>query len=181
MRALCMVAHPDDCVIFAYSLMHHLRSLDWTVCYLTYTDRDPRYQELRSFWQERNISTQCLGYTDDWRDLNRGCCSFDTTQADIDIREVCSHYDMILTHSAAGDYGHLHHRFVHDSVTSHHNSVITFAPPGKGTHYYELPHGTYSLDELPLHGSVVADFHQSRHANSYLVSPRAQALLGGLL
>ena len=176
-----MVAHPDDCVIFAYSFIHHLRSLDWTVCYLTYTDQDPRYQELQTFWQARNISTRCLGYTDDWRDLDRGCCSFDTIQARIDIRELCGHHDLVLTHSAEGDYGHLHHRFVHDSVIRHHDCVITFAPPGKGTHHYELLHGTYSSDELPLHGYVVADFHQSRHANSYLVSPRAQTLLGDLL
>jgi hypothetical protein len=53
MKAMAMVAHPDDCVIFAYSFMHHHKHLDWTVCYLTYTEQDARGREFAEFWQRR--------------------------------------------------------------------------------------------------------------------------------
>jgi dolichol-phosphate mannosyltransferase len=29
MKALCLVAHPDDCVIFAYSYIHHHPEYSW--------------------------------------------------------------------------------------------------------------------------------------------------------
>jgi hypothetical protein len=127
------------------------------------------------------VSTQCLGYKDDYRDIENHTCSFDTEQADIDIGKICAQYDIVLTHSADGDYGHLHHIFVHESVVRHHPVVITFAAPGQGTHHFELDRTTYSISELPLHGSIVADFHRDGHRNSYCVLGPAQQLLGDLL
>lgn len=181
MRALCMVAHPDDCVIFAYSLMHQLRKLEWTVAYLTYCDQDARYQEMRRFWNFRSVSTRCLGHRDDYRDIENNRCSFDTIQADIDIRETCAHYDIVLTHSPHGDYGHLHHQFVHDSVIKHHDHVITFAAPGTGTHQYKIDPALYSMGELPLHADVVRSFHPTQHQNSYHVPDHVCKSLAGRL
>jgi LmbE family N-acetylglucosaminyl deacetylase len=37
MKALCLVAHPDDCVIFAYSYIYNHPEHNWTIGYLTYT------------------------------------------------------------------------------------------------------------------------------------------------
>lgn len=181
MRALCMVAHPDDCVIFAYSLMHQLRALEWTVAYLTYCDQDARYQEMCKFWNSRSVSTQCLGYRDDHRDLEHNQCSFDTVQADVDIRATCAPHDMVLTHSSHGDYGHLHHQFVHDSVVKHHDFVITFAAPGSGTHQYQIDPTLYSMEELPLHADVVRSIHPARHKNSYHMPDNVLKTLAGRL
>ena len=81
MKALCLVAHPDDCVIFAYSFMHNHPELHWTICYLTYTEQDPRGAELAEFWSRRRIPTQFLGYVDDYRDIENCRLSFDAGEA----------------------------------------------------------------------------------------------------
>lgn len=177
MKALCLVAHPDDCVIFAYSFIHARPDLDWTVCYLTYTEADPRGAELEKFWSKRCIRTQFLGYHDDWHDIRNNSLSFDAVEAKTAIEYVCRNYDIILTHDAQGDYGHIHHKFVHDCVPTDHHHVITFAPPGQGTDTYSIPQGVYSLDELPQHGDIVKSFHGPGHSNSYNISAATKIFL----
>ena len=68
MKALCLVAHPDDCVIFGYSYIYNHPEYDWTVAYLTYQAHEPRAQEFITFWGKRNIPVRFLGFVDDWHD-----------------------------------------------------------------------------------------------------------------
>ncbi len=165
MKALCMVAHPDDCVIFAYSYIYNHPDLDWQICYLTYCEWEPRARELKEFWKRRNITCIFLGYTDDYRDIENKKISFNAEQARREIGNIIQRYDIVLSHDQEGDYGHIHHEFVHDCVR-HHPRLITFAKPGEGT-TYTIPSGTYSLDELPMHGDIVKSFHTTQHQNSY--------------
>jgi LmbE family N-acetylglucosaminyl deacetylase len=164
-KALCLVAHPDDCVIFGLSYIHNHPEIDWTIGYLTYTAKDPRGAELAAFWRKRNIDCVFLGFVDDYRDLETKTLSFDAESAAWDLQELADHYDLVLTHDEHGDYGHLHHVFVHNCVR-HHPRLITFARPGEGI-TYTVPPGTYSLEELPQHGEIIASFHRSEHKNSY--------------
>lgn len=164
-KALCLVAHPDDCVIFGLSYIHNHPEMHWTIGYLTYTKSDPRGAELAAFWRKRNIDCVFLGFVDDYRDLETKTLSFDAESAAWDLQELADHYDLVLTHDEHGDYGHLHHVFVHNCV-KHHPRLITFARPGQGTSY-TVPSGTYSLDELPQHGEIIAGFHSHEHKNSY--------------
>lgn len=180
MNALCMVAHPDDCVIFAYGLIHNYSKLDWTICYLTYTEKDPRGEEISKFWTRRNVRTQFLGNVDDWHDIENDSCSFDTVQAKVDIRELCENHSIVVTHDANGDYGHVHHKFVHSAVPLTHPNVIYFAPAGNGTHVYSLPAGAYALEELPLHRDIVAPFHDRGHINAYTIRPDTYQLIENL-
>lgn len=166
MKAMTMVAHPDDCVIFAYSYMQNHPEYAWTVCYLTYNEHDARGQEFLRFWQRRNVATVFLGYQDDWHDIEAQKISFDTNQARLDIKKIISDQDILLTHDAKGDYGHLHHKFVHD-CTNHHPYRITFAGPGQGQVKYSIDPGVYSLDELPMHKEIVQEFHRHGHTNEY--------------
>jgi len=165
MKALCLVAHPDDCVIFAYSYIHNHTEMDWTICYLTYTEWDPRGRELREFWHKRGIACIFLGYTDDYRDIENKKISFDQSQARREISNIIKSYDLVLTHDEQGDYGHIHHVFVHDCARDH-PGLVTFARPGEGT-TYTIPPSTYSLDELPQHGDIIKSFHRTQHQNSY--------------
>lgn len=166
MKALTLVAHPDDCVIFAYSYMHNHPEMQWTVCYLTYRAEDQRAKEFIEFWQRRNIPVKCLGFVDDHRDLENNQISFDTQKAMQSIHDTIKDFDLILTHDEHGDYGHLHHVFVNRATVAHANRV-TFARPGTGTVKYSIQPGTYSLDELPLHRDVIAGFHSHNHVNEY--------------
>ena len=103
---MALVAHPDDCVIFAYSFMHHHSDLDWTVCYLTYTEQDARGREFADFWSRRNIKTKFLGFTDSWDHVKNGTLGFDSEQATKAIKQIIKDQDLILTHNHLGDYGH---------------------------------------------------------------------------
>lgn len=167
MKAIVMVAHPDDCVIFAYGIIQKYPNLDWTICYLTYNDQDPRGQELVEFWNKRNVKTKFLGYIDDWHDIEHKQISFDEANAWIDIQEAVHNYDFVITHDADGDYGHLHHIFVHQAVADWHPNMITFAKVNKGNVQYTVASDSYTLDELPLHQTVVVDFFPNGHVNDY--------------
>lgn len=166
MNALCLVAHPDDCVIFAYSFMWHHPQHDWTVAYLTYTESDARGQEFAQFWRRRGVPTRFLEFEDHWHDNEQQQFTcWDPQNARQACRDLAAGYHVVLTHDAAGDYGHIHHRLVHESVADH-AGLITFAPLDQGTTYI-LPQGAYSLDELPLHRDIIQGFHQGVHHNSY--------------
>lgn len=169
MKALCMVAHPDDCVIFALSFIEAYRKLDWTIVYLTYDQDHPRAKEFRNFWNRKQIKTQFLGYNDDYRDLESNHISFDTAAAKAEIEQLVKQYDAVLTHASDGDYGHLHHAFVHDSVYSTHDHVVTFAAPNKGTHTFDAPPDSYHAKDFPLHWDIIQGFHRENHRNSYFM------------
>jgi len=165
-KALCLVAHPDDCVIFGFSYIHNHPEMDWTIGYLTYTESDPRGAELAAFWRKRNINCVFLGFIDDYRDQEQQrLMQWRGIDAVAKCAELARQYDLVLTHDEHGDYGHIHHQVVHDAV-KHHPNLITFARPGQGT-TYTVPPGTYSLAELPMHGEIIAGFHRQEHKNSY--------------
>lgn len=172
-----MVAHPDDCVIFAYALMRHTADLAWTVCYLTYDLSHQRAQEFEKFWHDRQVRTVFLGFQDDWHDIESAQCSFDTELAKGRIHAVCQSADIILTHDVHGDYGHPHHCFVHGCVLQLcHAGVITFARPGQGTHQFAV-HMDYDRSCLPLHYDLVRGFHPLQHVNAYAVPDRVARVL----
>ncbi len=177
MKALCLVAHPDDCVIFAYSFMYHHPQFDWTVGYLTYTSDTPRGQEFVKFWTQRDTSTVFLGFEDDWHDNEQKKLLHWTQQDAINAcQQLAQDYDLVLTHDHDGDYGHIHHEVVYESVANH-PGLITFARPGTGTNTYQVPLSAYNPGELPLHADVIKGFHYDIHSNSYHVSAYVNQLI----
>lgn len=168
MKAMAVVAHPDDCVIFAYSYIHNHPDYVWTICYLTYTDLDSRAVEFKDFWQKRGIKTIFLGQADVWN-VELDCPgAIDQIKAAADIQAVIADQDLILTHNQQGEYGHPHHVFVHQT-TSGHPRRVTFANFGQGNVQYSIEAGVYSLDEMPLHRDIVEQFHKDKHINEYTV------------
>jgi hypothetical protein len=157
--------------------MHHYPQFDWTVCYLTYTEQDARGAEFAEFWKARGVATKFLGYVDDYHDLETGICSFDTAQATESIVQAIKDQDLVLTHNHAGDYGHLHHKFIHTVVSNNHNYIVTFAGINQGNVKYTIGPGVYRLDEFPLHQDIVSSFHQQTHTNEYVVSNRVKNIL----
>jgi len=166
MKALCLVAHPDDCVIFGYSYIHAHPQYHWTIGYLTYTAADPRGAEVQAFWQQRHIDTVFLGFEDHWHDNDTKTL---TRWNELDAIEACQlladRYDLVLTHNANGEYGHIHHCLVHRAV-QHHPRVVVFCDHNRGT-TYSVPPEQYSLAELPLHADIVQGFHMHSHCNNY--------------
>lgn len=169
MKAVVVVAHPDDCILFAYGIVQLMPQWSWSIAYLTYTLDSERGQEIGSFWHRRNIKTHWLGYHDDYRDIERDCVSFDSVAAAQDIQQLIADYDVVVTHDAAGDYGHIHHRFVNNSIVGHHSCVVTFSQFGQGNLHVALPDNLYTLDEIPQHASLGDFISPNNRHNEYQV------------
>jgi len=177
MKALCLVAHPDDCVIFGYSFIHRYQRLDWTIGYLTYTETSPRGSEVAAFWRRRGIKTVFLGFEDDYADQQQQRFTrWSSTEAQRRMYDLAQGFDLVLTHDAEGDYGHIHHRLVHDAVANHSN-LATFAPHGQGTNRFVIPPGVYDSSELPMHKDIVAGFHSLGHINEYTIPTSVKEFL----
>lgn len=177
MKAIAMVAHPDDCIIFAYSFIRKYQQHDWTVCYLTYTADDDRGREFDLFWRKRNVKTKFLGFNNDWHDIENNQISFNTELAEQAIADVIKDQDFVLTHNYLGDYGHIHHVFVHNAVQKHHKNIIVFEGPGAGNEKCIVHQIDYTVDEFPIHASVIAPFHACGHKNEYSVPDAMRSMI----
>ena len=177
LTALCVVAHPDDCVIFARPFIEQYSEFEWTILYLTYSGYDPRAMEMTAYWRRRNVSTVNLGFADDYRDMENNLISFDAAQAQKEIFNISSKYDLVLTHNWDGDYGHIHHTFVSNSVHPVLKPKVYFAK-------YEQSNmeccavDDINLTELPLHREVVSGF-ENINVGRYFADRAAQELLNG--
>lgn len=177
MKGCIIVAHPDDCLIFGYSLFKTYPQHQWKICYLTYNCTDPRGKEFELFWSRRGVSTQFLGFVDDWHDIENKKISFNESQAKTDIINAIHDQDFVVTHNHLGDYGHIHHVFVNRCVTTHHSNVITFEGPGKGNLVCKLNSVDYVLSEFPMHADIVMSFHANQHQNEYHVPEHVKLIL----
>ena len=177
LKAICVVAHPDDCVIFARPFIEQYSEFEWTILYLTYSGYDPRAMEMTAYWQRRNVSTVNLGFADDYRDMENNLISFDAAQAQKEIFNISDKYDLVLTHNWDGDYGHIHHTFVSNSVHPVLKPKVYFAK-------YEQSNmeccavDDINLTELPLHREVVSGF-ENINVGRYFADRAAQELLNG--
>ena len=157
LKALCVVAHPDDCVIFAKPFIDTHDQFDWQILYLTYAQFEPRGKEIAEYWAKQGILTTHLGFTDDYRDMEKDAISFNHEQAAREIVNTCKQYDLVLTHNPDGDYGHIHHKFVSQCVTASGVPAVYFAGQGNEN----LTCGAKDnvvLEELPLHREVIEQF-----------------------
>jgi len=177
MKAMVMVAHPDDCLIFAYSFIRKYPQHDWTICYLTYSASDERGREFDTFWRRRNVETKFLGFVDDWHDIENKKISFNEELAEQAIADAIKDQDFVLTHNHAGDYGHIHHVFVNRAVHKHHKNIIVFEGPDAGNEKCVVEQVDYAMDEFPSHASVVVKFHTDGHKNEYNVPDAMRSMI----
>jgi len=164
MKAICLVAHPDDCIIFAYAFIHNHPEYQWDIAFVTNDQHSDRGQEIKQFWKSRGIRTLFLEFEDNPADhWETHSISFDTSDAKIKIQSLIDGYDLVLTHGESGEYGHIHHKFVNSCLREFRN-VVTFIHQ-RGIYKfailnYKLPQKIYSLSEVPLHASVISKFHK---------------------
>ena len=119
LKGLVLVAHPDDCVIFARPFIQHHTEYDWDICYLTYKLPDKRAIEAYRYWTQYKIHCTFLGYIDDDMVIN--------DEAEHRIQTIAKDYDLILTHNKNGEYGHAHHMFIHNSIINIPVTKVFFA------------------------------------------------------
>ena len=175
MRAVALVAHPDDCVIFAWPFIEAYPEFEWTIIYLTYTFADPRAREVRAYWNKRGIEVSFLGMRDDWRYVKNNELGFDPQIAEKDIVNAASKYDLILTHNEDGDYGHVHHKFVNQIAKQIGKPKVYFASTFNYNAEYVVKESV-AVEELPLHREVIEQFHD-RNTGRYILTPEAELIL----
>ena len=178
MRAVALVAHPDDCVIFAWPFIEAHPEFEWVIVYMTYKIDEPRAQEIRAYWDRRGIVTAFMGHKDNYMDLVTQKFNFwDPAVVGEHVRvNVEAHKPaLILTHNADGDYGHIHHMFVNQIADSIDRPKVYFASTfNYNTEYTVLD--SVAVDELPLHREVIIGF-QDRNTGRYIVTPEAELIL----
>jgi hypothetical protein len=174
MKAVCLVAHPDDCVIFGWGFIRKYQHFDWKIVYLTYNFFDERAIEMKNFWDKYGIETQFGGFTDDWELVKNNELGFDGEDAQKFLQYHCSQHDIVLTHNHLGEYGHLHHKFINESITHIAKPKVYF---GNFPQYYnEIIHTEpYNVHELPLHKDVILGFDNSTF--KYYITDEAKSLL----
>ena len=174
-RALAMVAHPDDCVIFARPFIESHSQFDWSIMYMTYCPWEPRAEEMTTYWSKRNIPTTFLGFNDDWEYVKNGELGFSKEQALREIGNITQEYDLILTHHEDGDYGHIHHKLVNQATQQNTVPKVYFASTFNYNAEY-FAREPLDLTELPLHAEVIAGF-QDRDHGRYILTPQAERLI----
>ena len=174
MKAIAVMAHPDDCALFGYYLIKDLgKHLDWHICYLTHGDYDERYQEMKTFWESRGVSVSTLGFEYEWDDVVANKLTFNETEATTKVLEKVNDYDLIFTHNHLGDYGHVHHLFLNNVLkTTDKPKVYTGIFPDECNINHMYDTSPYIGDDLPLHKSVVDDWDVKSY--KYFITPEAE-------
>lgn len=120
-RTAVIVAHPDDEILWGGGLLARHPGLDVICCSIPH--RDP--ERVIGFFRAMKL----LGHHPLLLPFSEGSASSPLTH--LDLLEL-DHYSTIITHNEAGEYGHLHHRQVHQYLLSHFRGKIYSFGFGKG-------------------------------------------------
>ena len=160
MKAIVAVAHPDDCIIYAGAYIDAHPEYQWHIVYLTFKETDDRAKEIRKYWNKRNITTKFLGFYDNVRDLNYNKLHFwSADDVKTALFKEIDDFELMLTHGSEGEYGHIHHKTIHEVLVNAPIKKILFSNNGKIT--YPV---TVDLTEIPLHRVDVEYFTKTKIA-----------------
>lgn len=116
METVVVTSHPDDEVLWAGGFI--LRNPCTVICCSV-----PRHDSIRA-WK---FFDACESLGAKARLIPATEASPDIPLGHLDILDL-SNYDLIVTHNSEGEYGHLHHRSVHEHIVNHwgHKEILTF-------------------------------------------------------
>jgi hypothetical protein len=160
MKAYAVVAHPDDCLIFAKCFIDNF-DFDWTIVYLTYNATDNRAVEVSKYWLSRNVKVNFLGFVDMYYDLETDKLNYWNEELAINqLHMYSAAAELILTHNSQGEYGHIHHKIVHKAMMQLDKPKILF---GSDNDYSHRLSSVKDLDLafFPLHFDVLKNCNLS--------------------
>lgn len=169
-RALCIVAHPDDCVIFAQAFLQEYKHLTWTIVYLTHEADSARGIEISNYWNSKGIATRFLGFQDRIPLSNQN----DEVAVLDRLIETGLEFDLVLTHNAIGENKHVHHVLLNSVAQSLPQPKVYF---GCGFfHNHTCPAPLDQVPRLPLHEAIIAKFDASVRCQ-YYIDEKAREIL----
>ena len=167
MKALCFVAHPDDCIIYAKPFIDATPYLEWSILYLTYSKTHPRGAEIAEYWKYDTNFLEQPDYTLDL--LTNKSSIFEEL-----ILKLASPYfesaDILLTHGKDGEYGHIHHRIVHSACRSAKVAKIFFS-----NHGLMISNRQINTESLPLHRKDILKYYN--YVRMYDISNDARSII----
>jgi hypothetical protein len=156
--ALCLVAHPDDCLIFGYHYIRGHGRHRWRIAYLILADDSPRVEEMRRYWARHSIEVSSLDLPHDPppADVTAGRCSIPYEVAREAVANAVRGHDLVLTHGEGGEYGHPHHRFLHRLVRDLGVPFVAFDVGPDAPERCGFPRD--DQESLPLHRRAIRRF-----------------------
>lgn len=131
-KALVLVAHPDDETIFCGGTMLRNPDWEWAVVCVTMQLSTPRLQEFRHAmdmfrgYGVNITSNQTLEQKDEGQELS----AEEAEVWKVKIRDLPQAPDIVFTHNTEGEYGHPHHRSLNRIVHELFQNVWEFICPG---------------------------------------------------
>ncbi len=111
-KALCIVAHPDDETIWMGGTILRNRDWNWTIfslCRKNDSDRNPKFEKACRHYK-------AVGIISDIEDEKLKPMSSAAIAKKILPQLRTKKYDYIFTHGENGEYGHRRHKEIHKAV-----------------------------------------------------------------
>ena len=178
-RAMMFVAHPDDCIIFGWPLIRKYKHFDWKIIYMTYSLNTKRGKEIANFWQHYGVPVDFCGVEDHYRDLEAGkIITFNVLEAKQIVQDKVHDIDILLTHGVDGEYGHPHHKFVHECLKDLPVNKLFFGgeKPDMFIEHQEYSNETQNLNLVPEHRNIIESF-PDRYKGNYNCTKETKSII----
>ena len=124
MKILMVIAHADDEIIFGWPILQDTTVQKEILCCSSDKNNEERKwcshrgEVLKNIYKNRGINCRCLDYNSEFYRMETRQGSLLRMQDDI-IKNIHSFdFDYIFTHNPLGEYGHLDHKMIFDTILS---------------------------------------------------------------
>lgn len=121
---LMIVAHPDDETLWGFGVLDKKKFL--VVC-VTCGRNSVREREIETAMKMTDDKLISLGYTDKFlKRRSHWKFSYNNIEYDLNTIIKMKKWNTIVTHNKDGEYGHMHHKMVHDMVSNIHPQNLSY-------------------------------------------------------
>ncbi len=148
MKALIVMAHPDDSFIFGHNIRQATPHIEWHDLCATYGHRTARGKEFLAACKVLKSRGIQLALDDDYQ----GTLTEDTALLVENIyQQLHNGYNYLVTHNPNGEYGHRHHRELHK-----HTMLAWSMLPVKERPSVLVPAFNYKVPDFTLYSETKA-------------------------
>ncbi|MDO4369247.1 MAG: PIG-L family deacetylase [bacterium] len=121
---LIIVAHPDDETLWSFNTLYKNKCL--VVC-ITCGRNKTREKEIEKVVKKTDDKLLSLGYTDKFLNhRSKWFISKNEIKKDLSTIINLKRWKGIITHNKDGEYGHIHHKMIHNMVKGYKNYSVSY-------------------------------------------------------